>query len=110
MVRPSGTWGTGSTRVRAGRPLDDGPRARAVIWPPLRLARRSRRDRPPRARIRGCRVARQLPGITTASGGGSMRVVGLDIHRVFAEAVMLDDGRAARLGRVGMTRGHLEAF
>ncbi|HEX6013200.1 MAG TPA: IS110 family transposase [Geminicoccaceae bacterium] len=39
-----------------------------------------------------------------------MRVVGLDIHRVFAEAVMLDDGRAARLGRVGMTREHLEAF
>jgi transposase len=39
-----------------------------------------------------------------------MRVVGLDIHRVFAEAVMLDDGRVARLGRVGMTREHLEAF
>ena len=39
-----------------------------------------------------------------------MRVVGLDIHRVFAEAVMPDDGRIVRLGRVGMTRGHLEAF
>jgi len=39
-----------------------------------------------------------------------MRVVGLDIHRVSAEAVMLDDGRVARLGRVGMTREHLEAF
>jgi transposase len=39
-----------------------------------------------------------------------MRVVGLDIHRVFAEAVMLDDGGVARLGRVGMTREHLEAF
>jgi hypothetical protein len=39
-----------------------------------------------------------------------MRVVGLDIHRVFAEAVMLDDGRVVRLGRVGMTREHLEAF
>jgi transposase len=39
-----------------------------------------------------------------------MRVVGLDIHRVFAEAVMLDDGRVTRLGRVGMTREHLEAF
>lgn len=25
--------------MRAGRPLDDGLRARAVIWPPLRLAR-----------------------------------------------------------------------
>lgn len=39
-----------------------------------------------------------------------MRVVGLDIHRVFAEAVMLDDGRVVRLGRIGMTREHLEAF
>ncbi len=39
-----------------------------------------------------------------------MRIVGLDIHRVFAEAVMLDDGRIVRLGRIGMTRDHLEAF
>jgi transposase len=39
-----------------------------------------------------------------------VRVVGLDIHRVFAEAVMLDDGRIVRLGRVGMTRDHLKAF
>jgi len=39
MVRPSGTWGVGSTRVRAGRPLNHGLRARAFIWPPLRLAR-----------------------------------------------------------------------
>jgi transposase len=37
-------------------------------------------------------------------------VVGLDIHRVFAEAVMLHDGGAVRLGRIGMTRDHLEAF
>ena len=43
-------------------------------------------------------------------GGKPMRVVGLDIHRVFAEAVMLDDGRVIRLGRIGMTRDHLEAF
>jgi transposase len=34
----------------------------------------------------------------------------LDIHRVFAEAVMLDEGKAVRLGRIGMTREHLEAF
>ena len=39
-----------------------------------------------------------------------MRVVGLDIHRVFAEAVMLDGVKIKRLGRVGMTREHLEAF
>jgi transposase len=36
--------------------------------------------------------------------------VGLDIHRVFAEAVMLDGGRLVRLGRIGMTRDHLGAF
>ena len=39
-----------------------------------------------------------------------VRVVGLDIHRVFAEAVMLDDGKVVRLGRIGMTRDHLGAF
>ena len=39
-----------------------------------------------------------------------MRVVGLDIHRVFAEAVMLKDGTVQRLGRIGMTRDHLAAF
>jgi transposase len=33
-----------------------------------------------------------------------MRIAGLDIHRVFAEAVMLDDGVVKRLGRIGMTR------
>ena len=31
-----------------------------------------------------------------------MRVIGLDIHRVFAEAVMLDGGEIRRLGRIGM--------
>jgi hypothetical protein len=39
MVSPSGTWGTGSTQVRAGRRIDHGLRARSIIWPPLRLAR-----------------------------------------------------------------------
>ena len=39
-----------------------------------------------------------------------MRIVGLDIHRVFAEAVMLDEGKVIRLGRVGMTREHLDTF
>jgi hypothetical protein len=36
--------------------------------------------------------------------------VGLDIRRVFAEAVMWEDGRIRRLGRVGMARDHLAAF
>lgn len=39
-----------------------------------------------------------------------MRIIGLDIHRVFAEAVALEDGTARRLGRVDMTREKLAAF
>ena len=39
-----------------------------------------------------------------------MRIIGRDIHRVFAEAVMLDGGKIIRLGRIGMTREHLESF
>jgi transposase len=39
-----------------------------------------------------------------------MRIIGLDIHRVFAKAVALEDGELKRLGRIGMTRDHLEAF
>ena len=39
-----------------------------------------------------------------------MRVVGLDIHRVFAEVVALLDGVLTRLGRVDMRRDRLEGF
>lgn len=39
-----------------------------------------------------------------------MRIIGLDIHRIFAEAVVPDDGSARRLGRVDMTREKLSAF
>jgi transposase len=39
-----------------------------------------------------------------------MRIIGLDIHRVFAEAVALEEGSLKRLGRIGMTRDHLTAF
>ena len=42
--------------------------------------------------------------------GAHMRIIGIDIHRVFAEAVALDKGVSKRLGRIGMTRPHLEAF
>lgn len=38
-----------------------------------------------------------------------MRIVALDIHRVFAEAVMLDAEKVIRLGRIGITREHLAA-
>src|ERR1700731_3254387 len=39
-----------------------------------------------------------------------MRVIGLDTHRAFAEAVALEDGRLKRLGRVTMRRDLLEKF
>jgi transposase len=39
-----------------------------------------------------------------------MRVIGMDIHRTFAEAVMIDGDRLTRLGRVNMSGDHLAAF
>ena len=39
-----------------------------------------------------------------------MQIIGLDIHRAFAEAVAWDDGKLKRLGRVDMRRPLLEAF
>ena len=39
-----------------------------------------------------------------------MRIIGLDIHRSFAEAVALEDGELKRFGRIGMTRDCLVAF
>ena len=39
-----------------------------------------------------------------------MRVIGMDIHRTFAEAVMIDGDRLIRLGRINMSRDHLAAF
>jgi transposase len=39
-----------------------------------------------------------------------MQVIGMDIHRTFAEAVMIDGDRLIRLGRVNMSRDHLAAF
>ena len=39
-----------------------------------------------------------------------MRIIGLDIHRAFAEAVAWDDGKLKRLGRIDMRRHLLEAF
>jgi len=38
------------------------------------------------------------------------RVIGMDIHRTFAEVVVREDGRLRPHGRVGMTRSGLEGF
>src|SRR5215467_1062240 len=50
------------------------------------------------------------PVRTKERRSNSMRVIGLDIHRAFAEAVAWDDGKLKRLGRVDMRRHLLEAF
>src|SRR3712207_1605116 len=107
MVRPSGTRGAGSTWSAGGPSDGSGPRARA-----RHPAAPATRPDAPRARIRICRVARRLPPVhhEQGGGGGAMRVVGMDIHRAFAEAVALLDGKVARLGRVGMRRDRLEEF
>lgn len=39
-----------------------------------------------------------------------MRIIAFDVHRVFAEAVALEDGGYRQLGRIGMARDHLVAF
>ena len=39
-----------------------------------------------------------------------MRIIGLDIHRAFAEAVAWQDAKLSRLGRVIMGRESLQAF
>lgn len=38
------------------------------------------------------------------------RVIGMDIHRTFAEVVFWEDGRLRHHGRIDMTRSGLEAF
>ncbi|MER9526382.1 hypothetical protein NKI96_22885 [Mesorhizobium sp. M0292] len=39
-----------------------------------------------------------------------MRIIGLDTHRAFAEAVAWEDGRLRRLGRVDLRRDLFDAF
>jgi transposase len=39
-----------------------------------------------------------------------MRVIRMDIHGTFAEAVMIDGDKLIRLGRVNMSRDRLDAF
>ncbi len=39
-----------------------------------------------------------------------MRIIGMDIHRDFAEVMALEGGELTHLGRVDMTRDNLAAF
>ncbi len=45
-----------------------------------------------------------------SSKGTSMRIIGLEIHRAFAEAVAWQDGKLRRIGRIDMRWDRLEAF
>src|SRR6516162_11470898 len=104
MVSPSGTRGAGSTKVRAGRRQTLGCEPDLITWPPLATCPDALR-----ARISRCRVARELP-FNRQNGGYGMRIIGLDIHRAFAEAVAWKDSKLSRLGRVIMRREQLEEF
>jgi len=97
-IRDIGRW----EHASAGRPTLE-PWAAS---PSRYLAARAARPDALRARIRSCRVpaGSLLLAIRPKEHGEMIRIIGLDIHRVFAEAVMLDDGKLTRLGRIGMTR------
>lgn len=74
-----------------------------VVGPPLRLSPDALR-----ARIRGCRVARRAP--TLWRGGIVPRLIGLDVHREFAQVVVLEHGAIRQLGRISTTPEALHAF
>ena len=73
----------------------DEPRARVSSWPPLRPARLRRE------RGSVVVVSPTAPVIRTTGGAAMRRVIGMDIHRTFAEVVFWEDGRLrpARPGR-----------
>ena len=50
------------------------------------------------------------PRLRSMAVEADTRIIGLDTHRVFAEAVALEDGAYRCLGRVEVTLDHLETF
>src|SRR4029453_3167821 len=54
-----------------------------------------------------CRPPLPWPGM---EGSPMKRVIGMDIHRTFAEVVFWEDGRLRQHRRVDMTRAGLEGF
>ena len=103
MVSPSGTRGSGSTKVRAGRP-DRAESPSSLHGRPLRPSR-MRRERgsvdvvsPASSRFERTKTE----GACASSDWIS--------HRAFTEAVAWDDGKLKRLGRVDMRRHVLGAF
>ncbi len=81
--------------------LDDGLRARAFRWPPLRLA-----PIVPRARIRLCRFARCFSRSLNARRLAVKeigRAIGLNVHLDFCEIAICEDGKVRSAGRVAST-------
>jgi len=77
----------------AGRPFDE-LRARVVTWPPLRLARL-------RCERGSVDVVQAIGSLKT--GGHGMKIIGMDIHRSFAQVAILDDGKITKQLRVELT-------
>src|SRR5215218_5646199 len=102
----SANWDEGPFgRTQAGQAgLEDGLRARAFQWPPLRLARlRCERGSvdvvcPP-----------VLPESTTARRD-EVRAVALDVHRDFCEVAIVAEGRLRSAGRIEARPEALELF
>ncbi len=82
----------------------DEPRARVRSWPPLRPARLRRE----RGSVGVASPA--APVFLLGEEERMRRVIGMDIHRTFAEVVFWEDGRLRHHGRVDMTRSGLEGF
>ena len=101
MVSPSGTRAPGAQRCGQAADRSWAASPSSLHGRPLRLVRM-----PLRARISRCRVPRELPFGRSMNGGyGHARIIALDIHRAFAEAMAWKDGKLSRLGRVIMRRG-----
>src|SRR5215218_634260 len=93
----------GRTQVgQAG--LDDGLRARAIQWPPLRLAR---------LRCERGSVDVVCPLVLLfdrREQGGQVRAVALDVHRDFCEVAIVAEGVLRSAGRIETKPGVLELF
>src|SRR3954454_16525048 len=63
-----------------------------------------------RARIRRCRGARCPPVSPDQRRECEMRVIGLDVHREFAEVAILEHGQVRLAGRVPTTPEMLRLF
>src|SRR3989442_9604657 len=102
-VRPTGSGAFWEIAGWAGGLLDDGLRARAFQWPPLRLAW---------LRCERGSVDVVCPPILPVvdSEEDRVRAVALDIHRDFCEVAIVAEGRLRSAGRIKTRPEELELF